>query len=91
MVKRLIWTVTAKEAKQEILAYWIKRNGSNLYSKRFSDLFKRRVQLLRSQHYSGKPTDFDDVRATLVNHFTIFYKIYEEEIIVVAFGIIEEI
>lgn len=82
MVKRIIWTITAKKARREILEYWIKHNGSNFYSKKIADLFKRKIELLKSQHYSGKPTDFDDVRATLVNHFTIFYKIAEEEIII---------
>lgn len=78
MVKRVIWTDTAKRARREILEYWIKRNGSKLYSKKLSDLFERKIKLLKAQHYPGKPTDFDDVRATLVNYFTIFYKITNE-------------
>jgi len=65
MVKRLVWTNTAKKGRRDILEYWIKHNGSNTYSKRLSRLFKIKVALLQSGHYLGKPTDFRDVRVSL--------------------------
>jgi toxin YoeB len=84
MVKRVVWTNTAKKARQEILEYWIKHNGSDGYSRRLSKLFRIKVALLQSGHYMGKPTDFTDVRVSLVSHFSIFYKVREEEIIIVG-------
>lgn len=84
MVKRVIWTETAKKSRREILDYWIKRNKSKAYSKKLSALFKAKVELLKSQHYQGKPTDFKDVRATLVSHFSIFYRLNANEIIIVG-------
>ena len=84
MVKRIVWTDTARKARREILEYWIKHNGSNTYSKRLSKLFRIKVGLLESGHYLGKPTDFKDVRVSLVSHFSIFYKVYEEEIMIVG-------
>ena len=84
MVKRIVWTNTARKARREILEYWIKHNGSNTYSKRLSKLFRIKVALLESDHYLGKPTDFQDVRVSLVSHFSIFYKVREEEIIIVG-------
>lgn len=84
MVKRIVWTNTARKARREILEYWIKHNGSNTYSKRLSKLFRIKVALLESGHYLGKPTDFQDVRVSLVNHFSIFYKVREDEIIIVG-------
>jgi plasmid stabilization system protein ParE len=84
MVKRVIWTETAKKSRREILNYWILRNKSKTYSKKLSALFKEKVELLKSQHYQGKPTDFKGVRATLVSHFSIFYKVNPTEIIVVG-------
>lgn len=65
MVKRIVWTNTAKKARRDILEYWIKHNGSNTYSKRLSRLFKIKVALLQSGHYLGKPTDFKEVRGFL--------------------------
>src|SRR4051812_42409262 len=84
MVKRIVWTRTASKARREILEYWIKHNGSNTYSKRLSKLFRIKTALLESAHYLGKPTDFKDVRVSLVSHFSIFYRVREEEIIIVG-------
>ena len=84
MVKRVIWTETAKQARREILEYWIRHNSSKTYSRKLSILFKEKVALIRSQNYIGKPTNYKDVRATLVHHFTLFYKITEQEIIIVG-------
>ena len=84
MAKRVIWTNTAKKARQEILAYWIEHNQSKDYSKKLSGLFRKKVEHLRIQNYLGKPTNFLDVRATLVSHFTIFYKMRHTEIIIVG-------
>jgi toxin YoeB len=86
MAKRVVWTATAKKARREILEYWIARNGSKTYSRKLSLLFRRKIDLLGTQHYLGKPTDFPGVRATLVEYFTIFYKVKvtEEDIIIVG-------
>jgi hypothetical protein len=84
MAKRIVWTHTAKKARREILEYWIKHNGSATYSKRLSKLFRIKVSLLESDHYLGKPTDFENVRVSLVSHFSIFYKVYVDEIIIVG-------
>lgn len=72
MVKRVVWTKTARNARREILTYWIRHNRSKTYSAKLSILFKEKIELLKSQNYVGKPTDFDEVRGKLVNHFTIF-------------------
>lgn len=84
MVKRVVWTKTTRDARREILEYWITHNRSKTYSGKLSNLFKKKIELLKSQSYIGKPTDFDEVRSTLVNHFTIFYKITTSHIIVVG-------
>jgi plasmid stabilization system protein ParE len=84
MAKRIIWTNTAKKARRDILEYWINHNGSNTYSKNLSKLFRIKVALLQSGHYQGKPTDFKAVRVSLVRHFSIFYKVGEEQIVIVG-------
>ncbi len=82
MVKRVVWTKTARNARREILEYWIKYNDSKTYSRKLSNLFKEKIELLKSQNYIGKPTDFDEIRGTLVKHFTVFYKITVSHIII---------
>jgi toxin YoeB len=74
VVKRIIWTKTAKKARREILEYWIKHNQSNSYSKKLSKLFKKKTALLQSEHYLGKPTDFKNVRVSLVNNFSFILR-----------------
>ena len=84
MAKQVIWTNTAKQARKEILQYWIRYNGSNIYSKKLSQLIRRKVKLIQSECYLGKPTDFDDVRVSLISHFSLFYKVNEINIIIVG-------
>lgn len=84
MAKRIVWTNTAKKARRDILEYWIKHNGTNTYSKKLAKLFRIKVALLQSGHYLGKSTDFKDARVSLVSHFSIFYKVGDEEIIIVG-------
>jgi toxin YoeB len=84
MAKRVVWTYTAKKARREILDYWIKNNGSSVYSKKLSKLFRIKVSLLETKNYLGKPTNFENVRVSLVSHFSIFYKIQDSEILIVG-------
>ena len=82
MAKRIIWTNTAKQARHDILQFWINHNKSKTYSQKLSVLLKEKINLIRDQNYIGKPANFKDVRATLISHFTVFYKINSEEIII---------
>lgn len=69
MAKQVIWTRTAEKARKEILQYWIEHNNSNNYSKLLSQLIRKRVALIQSEQYLGKPTDFKNVRVSLIKHF----------------------
>ncbi len=82
MAKRVIWTNTAKKARRAILEYWITHNRSKTYSKKLSVLLKEKINLIASKNYIGKPTNFDNVRATLIDHFTVFYRVEINEIII---------
>jgi hypothetical protein len=39
---------------------------------------------LKSEVYLGKPTDFKNVRVSLVNHYSLFYKVETKVIIIVG-------
>ncbi len=84
MAKRVVWTKTAEKARKEILEYWIQRNQSDTFSKKLSVLFKKKINLLKSEVYLGKPTDFKNVRVSLVNHYSLFYKVEPEVIVIVG-------
>ncbi len=74
MAKRVTWTNSAKQARRDILQFWIDRNKSKAYSKKLSVLLRDKINLISDQNYIGKPTNFKDVRATLISHFTISIK-----------------
>lgn len=82
MAKRVVWTLTARNQRREILEYWFKRNGSKRYSRRISATIRRRIKYLAEFNYMGKPTDFNDHRVTAAGHFSIFYKVLEDSIII---------
>ena len=84
MAKQIIWTDTAKKARREILQYWIRHNGSNTYSKKLSQLIREKASLIQSENYLGKPTDFKDVRVSLVKNYSLFYIANKANIIIVG-------
>lgn len=84
MAKRIIWTQTAQQERKKILEFWIIHNKSKTYSRKLSKQFKERTAYLSEYNYTGKVTDFKDVRVTLIAHFSIFYKIKTNEIIIVG-------
>ena len=43
MAKQVIWTDTAKQARRDILVYWITHNGSKTYSKKLSVLLREKL------------------------------------------------
>lgn len=52
--------------------------------KKLSEEFKERTKYIAQFNYLGKPTDFKDVRVTVLGHFSMFYKIKPDEIIIVG-------
>ncbi|HRO41869.1 MAG TPA: type II toxin-antitoxin system RelE/ParE family toxin [Flavipsychrobacter sp.] len=84
MAKRVVWTDRAKKSRKDILEYWAERTGSKNYPKKLSRLFREKTRLLSVEHYVGRQTNFKDVRVSLVEHFSVFYKINEKEITIVG-------
>ena len=86
MVKRnVIWTKTADLQFVGILAYWVKRNKYNVYSIRLVKLVSERTKQIAENPLIYKKTDFKDVRVTPLGNYSIFYKIFDEKIIITAF------
>lgn len=86
MAKRnVIWTRTADLQFVGILEYWVKRNKSNIYSKKLVKLVSERTKQIANNPLIYKKTNFKDVRVASLGNFSIFYKTYKEEIIISAF------
>jgi len=86
MAKRIIvWTKTADIQFVGILEYWVKRNKSNVYSKKLVRSVKKRTEQIAENPYICKPSDFKDTRVASLGNFSIFYKVTNTQIIISAF------
>ncbi len=86
MAKRnVVWTRTADIQFVGILEYWLKRNKSNTYSKKLLKLVTKQTAQIAQQPFIYKNTDFKDIRVAYLENFSIYYKVYEKEIIITAF------
>lgn len=86
MAKRnVVWTKTADIQFSKILRYWTNRNKSNVYPKKLLKLVTERTKQIAKNPYIYKSTEFKDTRVASMGHFSIFYKIREDDIIITAF------
>jgi len=54
----------------------------NFYCKKLNLLFKESLQLASAFPDLGIPTQFKDIKLTIVSHFEIIYKVIQSEIVV---------
>jgi plasmid stabilization system protein ParE len=86
MVKRtVIWTKTADLQFVGILEFWVKRNKSNTYSKKLVKLVSERTNQIASKPFIYKAISLNDIRKASLGYFSIFYKVTNDNIIIVAF------
>lgn len=82
MVRRLIWSVEARNSRKNIFDYWNNRNKSKVYSRKLNLLFNNNLKIVIQLPEFGKPTFQEDTKFIIVSHFEIIYKITPKEIVV---------
>ena len=85
MALTIFWTSTARKQRADILKYWNKRNGSTEYSKKIRNQVSFRLKQLVKFPEAGKETDFPDTRVTALGHFSFFYKMIGDKLIITCF------
>lgn len=86
MAKRtVVWTRTADIQFAGILQFWVEKNKSNSYSKRLIGLVSDRTEQIAKKPFLYKLTDFNNIRVASIGHFSIYYKVFNDRIIVTAF------
>lgn len=86
MAQRIvIWTHTSARQRREILYYWTKHNGSTKYAEKLIKLTAKRIDLILKHPYTYKAAGFPDTRVSSMGHFSIFYKLTDENLIITAF------
>lgn len=86
MVKRtIVWTETASRQRREILRYWTKHNGSTSFAEKLIKLTAVRIQVILKLPESFKPTTYPDTRESAMGHFSIYYMLTKDKLIITAF------
>ena len=82
MVKRIIWSLKAISLFTRILEFYYQRNGTKTYSSSLNKEIKETIALLKKHPFLGRKTGTAHVRALIKGDFKIFYRIDENEIII---------
>jgi plasmid stabilization system protein ParE len=86
MAKRIVrWTRTSDLQYVGVLEYWVKRNKSTTYSKKLIKIVAKRTQQIAETPLIYKKADFNNTRVASLGNYSIFYKVYEHEIVITAF------
>ncbi len=86
MVKRaVVWTETAARQRREVLEYWTKRNGSSRYAEKIISLTADQVQIILTNPESFKSTTYPGTRESALGHFSIYYRLTTDKLIITAF------
>ena len=83
MVRRLIWSIEARNSRKSIFEYWNNRNKSKVYSRKLNLLFAENLAIVLKLPEFGISTTTTDIKFIIVSHFEIVYKITETEIVVI--------
>lgn len=83
--QKVVWTETAVRQRRAILKYWTERNQSTIYAEKLIELVKAHLNIILKSPESFKATEFKDTRESAMGHFSLYYKISDDKIIVVAF------
>jgi hypothetical protein len=83
--KEVIWTETAALQRRYILEYWIQRNQSKTYSLKLLRLSNEKANLIATNPLNYKAAEFPNTHVASMGHFSLFYKISDDAIIITAF------
>jgi plasmid stabilization system protein ParE len=83
--KKIIWTETAARQRKSILEYWVQRNQSASYSLKLLRLSNEKAIIIAENPLIYKVAEFPDTHVAAMGHFSLFYKITDESIIITGF------
>jgi plasmid stabilization system protein ParE len=79
------WSKAANQQFLQVLEYWVNRNKSNSYSLKIIDVVERKLEFISKYPNASKPTDYENLRNCIFGPFSIFYKVEEKQIQIMAF------
>lgn len=83
--RKIVWTETAAKQRREILRYWTERNKSKSYAEKLIEITVKHLKVISKNPEAFKESEIDKVRESAMGHFSLYYKITTNQIIVMAF------
>jgi plasmid stabilization system protein ParE len=83
--RKIVWTETAAKQRREILRYWTERNMSTSYAEKLIEIISKHLKVISKNPEAYKESQIDEVRESAIGHFSLYYKISSNHIIVMAF------
>lgn len=83
--KKIIWTETAALQRRSVLEYWLQQNQSNVYPLKLLKLSNEKANQIAANPMLYKVADFPNTQVAVMGHFSLFYKIIDDCIIITAF------
>ena len=86
MAKRtVVWTETAARQRREVLRYWTKHNDSPNYAEKLIKVTASQIKIILGHPESFKSTTYPGTRESAMGHFSIYYKLTKDNLIITAF------
>lgn len=82
---KIIWTTTAETQFFRILEYWTNRNKSNEYPLKLIQKITKRTKQIAQAPNSYRDTDFPHIRVSAMRQYSIFYKVENSNLVIIAF------
>ena len=83
--RKIVWTETAAKQRREIFRYWTERNQSTIYAEKLIEVTAKHLKVISKNPDAFKDTEINDVKESAMGHFSLYYKITPDQIIVMAF------
>jgi plasmid stabilization system protein ParE len=83
--RKIVWTETAAKQRREIMNYWTVRNKSTTYAEKLIEITAKHLKVISKNPNAFKETEMKDVRESAMGHFSLFYKITPDQLIVMSF------
>lgn len=83
--RKIVWTETAAKQRREILKYWTERNKSATYAHKLIEITAKHLNVISKNPQAFKETEIDEVRESAMGHFSLYYTITPDQLIVMAF------
>ena len=85
MAGKISWTATSLLIFEEVLAYYNSKNGNDIYSKSLFTLISESTDIILQNKFIGIEIANTPYRKFIIDSYSIFYKIFDENIQIVLF------